>query len=251
MKYGYLGLSATFGVPQRSDFMQDSDWLNSTTRQWVNDDPTEKTNYSEHINHLDKFIDFKVSAGGNIYLPLDITITPFFAYKYEFIRFSASAGYGEYKNYKKGIDKQLFEDKVISYEQEMNCLSFGTNLTVKSIPRTFIGLSFDISPNMTTLTAIDYHYINQGKLGTAYRDTFKKLLQLESNMCAQYCFTKNHSAGINYRLQYIPLSKGNTSSKTIDRNGKFLSDNWVDIGTDSGGTERFIWSLGLNYSFSL
>lgn len=251
MKYGYLGLSATFGVPQRSDFMQDSDWLNSVTKQWLDDEPTERTNFSEHINHLDKFIDFKVRAGGNIYLPLEITLTPFLSYKYEFIRFSASGGYSEYKNYKKGIDKKTFEDKVISYEQEQNSLFLGTNLTVKSIPRTFINLSFEISPKVTTLTAIDYHYINNGKYGTAYRDSFSKLLEIESNMTAQYCFSKNHSAGINYRLQYIPLSKGDTSSKTIDRNGKFLTDNWIEIGTNTGGTERFIWALGLNYSFSL
>ena len=55
IRYISVGLSGTFGVPQRSDFMQDSDWENSITEDWLNDDPKERTAFSEHINHLDKY----------------------------------------------------------------------------------------------------------------------------------------------------------------------------------------------------
>ncbi len=123
----------------------------------------------------------------------------------------------------------------------------GLRLTVDCIPRTAIKLDFDLSPQMTFLTAIDYHY----KRYVAFRDSFKNLFLLESGITAQYCFTKNHSAGIAGRLQYIPLSKGITSSTSIDNEGKITGNTWNAVDDGNGGTERFIRSLALNYSFSL
>ena len=251
MRYGYLGLSGTMGVPQRSDYMQDYDWRNSVVDAWKNDDPTEKTNFSEHINHLDKYITFSASLGGNIYLPLEFKISPRATYKYEFIRFTGSYGYSDYKE--SNHEKKDFTGKVISYEQEINSLLLGTNIKIGIIPRTAIDLNFDISPNLTFLNAIDYHYVNSalGKYGTAYLDSFKNIMQMEAGANAQYCFSKNHSAGLCYKIQYIPRVQGETSSRVIDKNGEFLTDNWLPIGSGGGGTERFIWFLCLNYSFSL
>lgn len=255
IKYVNLGLSGSFAVPQRSDFMQDYDWLNSVGgadglhTDWLNDDPTEKTNFSEHINHLDKYMVFQAYLGGNIYLPLEFKLSPRITYQYEFIRFSSSNGYSKYKSNNFQIKK--FEGKVISYEQEINSVLLGLNARVGIIPRTKIDLSFDISPNLTFLNAIDYHYINQTKYGTAFLDSFHNIMMIMSEANAQYSFSKNHSIGVNYKLQFIPGSQGKTSTKTIDKNGKFLTDNWISLQSGGGGTERFIWSLGLNYSFSL
>ena len=244
-RFMYIGLSGTFAVPQRSGFMQDYDWLNSLTSGWKDDDPTEQTNFSEHINMLEKFIDFRINGGGNLYLPFDIKLTPYLSYKYEFIRLTASGGYTEYKQY--NYMKQTITGKVISYEQELNTLLLGLKLYVGCIPRATIRLNFDISPKMTFLTATDYHYIRN----IAFRDSFKNLLLIESGITAQYCFTKNHSAGFAGRLQYIPLSKGTTSSTGIDKDGKITGGAGNAVNGENGGTERFIWSLALNYSFSL
>ena len=255
-KYLALGFDGSFAVPQRTDFMQDYDWLNSVGNtinqpQWMDDDPTELTNFSEHINHLDKFISFKMRLGGNIYLPAEITITPRLTYNYEFIRFTGSGGYSTYKWY--DFEIKPFEGKVISYEQELNSILFGLNLNIKTIPRTDISMSFDISPKFTTLTAIDYHFKSQtlGFYGSAFRDQFSKLIMMDSGMKAQYCFSKNHSAGISGRLQYIPVSKGITSGKAINRKGELSTDDWTIFSDTNGGTQRFIWALALNYSFSL
>ena len=245
IRYLHLGLQTKFGVGQRSDFMQDYDWLNSVTPAWQDEDPAENTNFSEHINKLDKAVDFKISAGGNLYLPLEMQLTPYLSYKYEFIRFTATGGYSEYKQ--NNYEKKQFEGNVISYEQEINTLLLGLNFQAKGIPRTRIMMDFAISPYLTSLKATDYHYLRN----TAFRDSFKNLLQIESDLCAQYCFTKNHAAGIYGRIQYIPLSQGTTAYTSIDKQGNFLSDNWTDDESGFGGTERFIWSLGLNYSFSL
>lgn len=252
IKYIYLGLSGTAAVPQRSDLMQDYDWENglSSYPYWINDDPTEYTKFSEHINTLDKYVTFKISLGGNVYLPAKITLTPHLAYQYEFIGFTASGGYGEYKNDSKAITRKTFNGKVISYVQEANSVFLGLKLSVDCIPRTTIRLNFDISPKLTFLNAIDYHYINRVSSGTAYKDSFKNLLQIETDATIQYRFTKNHSTGIYGKIQYIPLSKGQTTSRLIDKDGNFTSSEWLESPSE-GGTERYIWSLGLNYSFSL
>lgn len=245
IKYISLGLSTSFAVPQRSDFMQDSDWQNSTTQGWTTADPTERTDFSEHVNNLEKYLLLSVSAGGNIYLPCKITLIPYIAYQYEFIKFSGNEGYGIYK--KNEFVPTGFNGKVISYEQELNSVYFGLKARLKCIPKTLINLNFGISPKMASLNAIDCHFTT----GFAYNDKIKNLFVIISDLSAQYTFTKNHSAGFSGKLQYIPLSKGDTFQRKIDSSGKFLSDDWRQIGINSGGTDRFIWSLSLNYSFSL
>ena len=248
IKYLSVGLSASFAVPQRSDFMQDSDWQNSTTTkypEWRDDDPTERTDFSEHINDLDKYISFTVSAGGNLYLPFKITLTPYVAYQYEFIKFLGHDGYGIYKQ--NNFQPSNYSGKVISYEQELNSVLFGLRTRINCIPRTRINLNFNLSPKMTNISAIDYHFTT----GFAYNDRIKNLLAINSDLSAQYSFTKNHSAGFAGKIQYIPLSKGDTYQGRIDSEGELTSDDWKQIGTDTGGTDRFIWSLSLNYSFSL
>ena len=244
IRYLFIGLEGKLGVPQRSDFMQDYDWLN--TLDWPNEDPSELTNFSEHINNLDKYLDFKAKLGTNIYLPAEIKLSPYIAYQYEFIRFSGTGGYKIYKS--DNWNKADFTGKVISYEQEKASFLLGLLFQINCIPRAVLKLDFDISPKTTALNATDYHYVKY----TAYLDTFKNLFQLESKMTANYCFTKNHSAGLSGRIQYIPLSKGTTYLRTIDSEGNFLDDEWrLPSDGGYGGTERLIWAIGLNYSFSL
>lgn len=246
LRYISLGLNGGVAVPQRSDFMQDYDWLNSVTNKWKDDDPTELTNFSEHVNSLNKFMTFSLNLGGNIYLPAEIKLTPYIAYQYEYIRFTGTNGYSKYKS--NNFEIKSFSGNVISYEQEFISFLLGLGIKVDSIPHVSIKYTFDISPKLTTLNAIDYHY----NRNTAFRDCFKNLLLINSQLIAQYTFTKNHKAGFSGKIQYIPRSKGITYSRTIDREGNFIDNSeWSLINNSFGGTERFIWSIGLNYSFSL
>lgn len=245
IKYISLGFSGSFAVPQRTDLMQDYDWLNSVTIGWKNDDPAELTNFSEHVNHLDKCINFKTKLGGNIILPAKIKITPYLAYQYDFIKFSASEGSGTYKQY--NYDDYSFTGKVISYEQEMHSFLFGLSLAADTIPRTSIKLSFEFSPKMTNLNAIDYHITRS----LAFNDRFQKISLINSDIRLQYRFTENHKAGFSAKLQYIPLAKGNSYQGKIKKSSENLSvEQWESISSYSG-TDRFIWSFGFNYSFSL
>ena len=249
VKYINIGLDGSVGIPVKSGNMQDYDWLNF--RYWPQDPHTELTNYSIHDNYLLKYMTFSVSGGGNIKIPANITITPKLAYYYELISLDGRDGYKRYKS-NNGI-KEDFSGKVISYLQEMNAFLLGFSVTVETLPQAYFYADFFISPFTTLVNALDYHYINSETkgYGTLYWDNCSNIFQLQSHIEAQYKFNKNHSAGLSASLFYIPISNGDTRTKTIDSEGNIISTTWTAPSKNTGGTSRLIWSLGINYSFSL
>lgn len=244
IKYFHLDIDGYFGLPSKSGNMQDYDWLNSVTTKWKNQDPKELTNYSIHDNYLENYIGFSVMGGGNIYLPLEIKITPSIGYQYDYIAFSASNGYATYKA--NNWEKIEFSGAVIAYKQELNAFLAGFSADIKSIPRTYIYADFICSPAMTFLNALDYHY----KKNQLYWDKFTNLWQIKGNLKAQYKFDKYNSAGLSASIQYIPLSKGPNFWKYLKKDGTPYPGNWIKSEV-YGGTQRLIWTMGINYSFSL
>ena len=248
LKYLYTGVTGSFVIPCSSGNMQDYDWLNSTTSKWKNADPTALTNYSNHNNKINKCLRLSIELGGNIYLPADIKITPYIGYQYEYIGFDGSDGYCIYKqdNYKPGT----FTGKVISYSQEMNACLTGVKVSFDKIPRTSISGNFCFSPALTFLNAMDYHYL-KSTYGTAYWDSFSNMWLIQADMNIQYKFNKNHASGISGFIQFIPESRGTTSTSYLGSNGLPSYARWTKSSTENGGTKRLIWGISLNYSFSL
>ena len=249
LKYIYIGIDGSVGVPKKSGNMQDYDWLNY--KYWPKDDPTEITNYSIHENYLLKYMTFSVGGGVNIKLPAKITLTPMMFYYYDFFSFDGKYGY---KTYKEDNWKKInFSGMVISYKQEINDFLLGLAVRVETLPKAFFYADFLASPNNTNLNALDFHYINKNDgTGTAFWDNFSKIWQLQTHAKVQYRFNKYHSAGLTASLQYIPLTKGNTRDKGIDKDGNIIREQeWSAPQINGGGTSRLIWTLGVNYSFSL
>lgn len=248
LKYAYIGLAGKIGFPAESGIMQDYDWLNSTSALWSHESPYELTNYSRHVNKLQKYLMFTVNLGGNIFLPLDIKLTPFISYQYEIIAFDGRDGWRTYKseNYK----VIPFEGKVISYTQETNSVLFGLKFSVNSIPRTSLYGDFFCSPMLSFTNALDYHYV-KSNTGTAYWDKLDFMWNIQADFGIQYRFNKRHSSGISGGIQYIPVGKGVTSIKNLGTNGKPAYGKWSKVSTEYGGSKRLIWTLSLNYSFSL
>lgn len=250
LKYIYLGLDASLALPCRSGNMQDYDWLNSTPPKgfyyWINDPPTELTNYSKHDNELLKYTTLSLGGGVNFRLPAKITLTPMIFYYYEFISFDGKNGYRTYKS--EDWEKFKYSGKVISYKQEINDMLLGLALRVETLSKAYFYADFLISPNKTSLNSLDSHYLKE----TAFWDSFSNIWQLQSNLIAQYNFNKYHSAGLAASLQFIPESKGDTRTKALDEKGNIISNqSWSGPYIDGSGTGRLIWTLGLNYSFSL
>lgn len=242
VRFLHVDIQSSIGFPAQSGFMQDYDWLSTLN-------PTELTNYSKHNNYLAQYISFTAAIGGNIKLPAKITITPMIAYYYEFIALDGKDGYRTYKS--ENWETIAFSGNVISYKQEINDLLLGLALRIETIPRIFIYADFFISPAMTFLNAIDFHYVQTKSI--AYWDRFTNIWQMKSQIILQYNFNTNHSIGINSSIHFIPLSKGRTAQKTIAPDGSLFPGSWSQINPQAscGGTKRFIWTLGINYSFSL
>lgn len=238
LHYIALSLDGSIGIPKVSGVMQDYDWLN-------NNNPTELTNYSKHTNNLNKYINFTANAGGNIYLPAEIKITPKIAYQYEFIALDGTNGFKTYKSDNWKISN--FSGKVISYGQELNAMLTGFSISVDTLPMIHFFADLMFSPKLTFINALDYHYVKS----TVYWDRIINLWQVKAYIEAQYKFNKYHCMGLSTSIQYIPISKGDTRVNDLNSNGKFIPEDWSGAIKNGGGTSRLIWSLGINYSFSL
>lgn len=246
----YAGLTGRFGFPVNCGNMQDYDWLNSTKAAWSYQSPTELTNYSCHDSKISKIFMVMLRVGFNLFLPAEIKLSPYIAYQYDYIGFDSFDGYTIYKsnNYK----TSFLQGKVISYSHEINSILTGFKISFTKIPRTSIDGDFCFSPALTFLNAHDFHYMNvAGGYGTAYWDKFNNAWLIKAHLSIQYRFNNNHSSGISGGIEFMPGAKGVTSYKNLGQNGMPSFGQWNTTSSDSGGTKRFLWTINLNYSFSL
>ena len=257
-RYINIGLDGSFGIPIKTGNMQDYDWLNSICStigypQWEDENnPTQLTNYSKHDNYLEKYISFSARIGVNIFLPAEIKLIPTISYQYEFISFSGKDGYNIYKW--NNWQQKTFSGKVIDYKQELNAMLLGLSINISTIPKAFFTVDFSISPNMTFINAVDFHYLSRNNFypyGKVFWDSFTGLTQIKANITGQYKFNKYHSLGLLTSLTYISISKGDTRIKALTEAGEISKGSWSGAIKNGGGTSRLIWSLGINYSFSL
>ena len=235
-KYAYFNLGAGFGFPSTpSGNMQDYDWLNGT----------ELTNYSIHDNFLNSYRNFFVKFGFNCYLPLNITVTPFVAYNYEYLGFDGFDGYRKYK--KENWQKIEFSGNVISYFQETNAFLVGVKLISPVLFNLKIDGEFLISPYATNINSLDKHYMRQ----IHFIDLMPWSYQLQSSLNLSYSIQKHHKIFVQGFLQYIPVSKGNDFFRDTDENGNYTSTDWTIVKSCQGGTSRFLWQISLGYCFSI
>lgn len=236
-KYAYFNLGAGFGFPSTpSGNIQDYDWLNYDT---------ELTNYSIHDNFLNSYRNFFVKFGFNCYLPLNITVTPFVAYNYEYLGFDSFDGYTEYKQ--DNWQKKECSGNVSSYFQETNAFLVGIKLISPVLFNFKIDGEFLISPYATNINALDKHYMRQ----IHFIDLMPRSYQLQSSLNLSYSIQKHHKIFVQGFLQYIPVSKGNDYIRETDENGNYTSTNWTIVKNVQGGTSRFLWQISLGYCFSI
>ena len=246
-KYAYFNLGAGFGFPSTpSGNIQDYDWLNCSDFGFPEQYGTELTNYSIHDNFLNSYRNFFVKFGFNCYLPLNITVTSFVAYNYEYLGFDSFDGYTAYKvdNWQK--DEEL-SGSVASYFQETNAFLVGIKLISPVLFNFKIDGEFLISPYATNINALDKHYMRQ----IHFIDLMPRSYQLQSSLNLSYSIHKHHKVFVQGFLQYIPVSKGNDYIRETDENGNYTSTNWTIVKNVQGGTSRFLWQISLGYCFSI
>ena len=254
-RYGYLSLNGKLGISNSNGVIEDYDWLNSvagdgTYIAWLSEPATELTNYSHHINILQNYYDFSIFAGGNIYLPQSITITPFLGFYYDFIEMDAQDGYTQYKwdNWEK-ID---MSGRGIKYKQEANAFMLGLNVIVNTLPLFTFESSYRISPKLFVINDIDYHY-NRNLVFYDYMESafafetkqnvFFKLAQKKSS-------NVDNSLGLSFFLHYVKYTGGRTSQAYMNSSGVIIA-NTLTKNIGYAGTSRFLWSLSLVYQMRI
>ncbi|MCQ2590749.1 MAG: omptin family outer membrane protease [Treponema sp.] len=224
--YKYLHFSAAgkVAIPVESGFMQDYDWLNSLGGPngyyplWKNDDPTEITNYSKHTNIIEKYYNFSILLGGNIYIPnTSIVISPFAAYEYWFISFNAKDGYRKYKS-ENWVQKN-FSGSVISYKQEYNSALFGLETSAQLTENLMIKGTFAISPLLCFNNSLDNHIATS----SYYLDIIKNAMEYKAKVKLLYKTNEHTAIGFSTGIQLIPETRG-YDYNPIFYNGKMYVD---------------------------
>lgn len=246
-KYSFVKTTGFFGIPKSSGVIQDYDWLFYSP---------ELTNYSYHNNYLSSYYGITIAAGANFFIPIiNLRLSPFVAYQYEYLGMNGSDGYRQYKN--ENWEKKEFSGKIISYFHEINSFLLGLDFEVPVFSLFGFSGSFSISPNATFIQALDFHYINQKdnyghSYGTVYLDTLKNAFQLQADATIYANINRHNKLSVSCFVQYIPTAKGNDYYKFITTDGIYInpSDKWIQTGTNNAGTSRFLYKINLGYTYS-
>ena len=246
-KYSFVKTTGFFGIPKSSGVMQDYDWLFYSP---------ELTNYSYHNNYLSSYYGITIAAGANFFIPIiNLRLSPFVAYQYEYLGMNGSDGYRQYKN--ENWEKKEFSGKIISYFHEINSFLLGLDFEVPVFSLFGFSGSFSISPNATFIQALDFHYINQKdnyghSYGTVYLDTLNNAFQLQADATIYANINRHNKLSVSCFVQYIPTAKGNDYYKFITTDGIYINpgDKWIQTGTNNAGTSRFLYKINLGYTYS-
>lgn len=241
-KYSFVKTTGFFGIPKSSGVMQDYDWMFYSP---------ELTNYSYHNNYLSSYYGITIAAGANFFIPIiNLRLSPFVAYQYEYLGMNGSDGYRQYKN--ENWEKKEFSGKIISYFHEINSFLLGLDFEVPVFSLFGISGSFSISPNATFIQALDFHYINRHSYGTVYLDTLNNAFQLQADATIYANINRHNKLSVSCFVQYIPTAKGNDYYKFITTDGIYINpdDKWIQTGTNNAGTSRFLYKINLGYTYS-
>lgn len=246
-KYSFVKTTGFFGIPKSSGVIQDYDWLFYSP---------ELTNYSYHNNYLSSYYGITIAAGANFFIPIiNLRLSPFVAYQYEYLGMNGSDGYRQYKN--ENWEKKEFSGKIISYFHEINSFLLGLDFEVPVFSLFGFSGSFSISPNATFIQALDFHYINQKdnyghSYGTVYLDTLNNAFQLQADATIYANINRHNKLSVSCFVQYIPTAKGNDYYKFITTDGIYINpgDKWIQTGTNNAGTSRFLYKINLGYTYS-
>lgn len=240
-KYFNINFSYLQGKSSISGFMQDYDWLNPFTQKWINDPSDELTNYSKHTNTLNAYSKFLVGGGIIFHLLGKITLIPAFKLNSEFIKLTGSNGFKDYKSDNHEI-KRMYGD-IISYQQQLTSLLFGSELKIECIPYTLIQLNFYGA--FTNLEAYDSHIFRK----VLFNDKIYGFFSLESSAKIYFLWQEKYGIGLKGSIQYFPEVFGADWSNSIDAQGVWEIAENAKFGQEYGGSSRFLWQLGLTAFF--
>lgn len=241
-KYFISDFSFCIGLPSKSGYMQDYDWLSIYTDYL--------TNYSIHDNKITKnyYLNFKLGA----YIPLlseKIILQPMTGIKYDRIKFSAFDGYYQYVSdpenstipWTSNIPKMEMTGELIRYEVESFFIDFSFKFTWNI--NSFVSFSTTISALPTIfITALDNHI----ERNTYFLDhNMKGAVDFFASTEFDFYFTKKQAITIQGHFEYLPLVSGKSYSKSSYSSSYSLS------ASSLGGYSKTQWGFSLGWKFKI
>lgn len=235
--FNYVNFKINFiqGISGASGYMKDYDWLNFL--YWPTDDENEITNYSIHSNTLNNYSKMNFELSGNIPILGKILIIPIFGIAEEFIKFTGSDGYCEYK--KNNWKRYNFDGDVISYQQTTEGWYVGLGIQVLTLPFADFYIDFKASP-LANIEALDNHLARETI--TIFNDKLYSAIDFEWNAKAYFMIRDFIGVGIRANFEYIPMVYG----------ADWCYQLWGwNKAEELGSSTRFLWNIQGGVTFKL
>lgn len=251
---GWKGIGVTGyvsgAVSSKCGTMADSDWLNVQYSELSN--YQYKTNYSESDNYVDSCINAGVQAGYTFNLPYHFSITPFAAFDFEHIAFTAKGGnawYGTQSNstyyypYNDASHQYTYnwddDEKVIGYERYTYIPWIGLSAGYKFDFGLSLSASFQTAPYVYCESQDD-HYLT----GNVYVDA------CSDNFCAfKYAFSASYRINrwntVNLDISYFLLNT--ITGKSYQK----VNNTYVLLSEQDGGADEQYFSAGLSWKITI
>lgn len=258
LKQFFVETGLKFGVSGETGQMMDSDWLNAQTTSKKAAGHDYKTCYSEHDNHLDYDINFKIKSGFEFKIFEIFGIKPSFSYDYQNIKFTGKNGkgfygygkdqnfYNENKYYAAYDDTanqyvKEFSGRVITYQRELSLLWLGSDFSV-DLPLHFsLTAGFFFAPYVYAVS-YDCHLTKNEDYADLTKGSFSAF---KWNLGAEYKLNDRHSFSIIASWFRMNELRGENYEKESSKSS-FKKSSAVD-----GGAGARYFDLCFSYRFKL
>lgn len=244
------------GLPLKTGSMLDSDWQNVSLKNAQ--DVQYKTNYSQSDNYLAFDTRFGFKTGYSVPVAAYLALSPFAAFSYEHIQFTAKNGTAWYGKRLEGGYWAPYSDEehrtvqsfkgmnVIAYEREAYYVWLGLDASL-ALPKGFLlNTGFSLAPYLYAVS-YDNHLL---RYDTGYDCDFADVTPgcfaaFDWSFSVAYTFCKKHAVCLGAHYFYMRVLRGTDYQKKNTESAYNISTE-----ADGGAGARYL-EVTLSYTFSL
>lgn len=245
-------------VPLNCGIMTDSDWRNNEKLS-LDTSYDYKTHYSEHTSVLKYDFEFRAKAGWDFKFAKKFKIMPTLGISYSKIKLAGKDGWVNYgysisnpgydyppfypfdDEEESHVKKDSLSGDVIYYTRENTSFFVGLNFAFLPVENLLLAVGFEAMPFTYTFN-LDNHLLTSTDFVDICQGSFK---EFKITARAEYCFTKNLSAALNFAYDRLILLTGTNYSKDASE-AYYNKSPYVYGGADSSALE---FSLSCRYKF--
>jgi outer membrane protease len=228
--YANLGVKA--GIPAKTGFMEDRDWMSANNQL---------SHFSKHDNNTKSTFFLDASLGFSVPLFDSLIITPVLGFHYMYYRWIARDGYYQYAEnggiWDESLKKKAVFGSAVGYSQDWFLFSLGISLKYPFLERFLLEGSFLFSP-LIYIAATDDHYLTK----TRFYDESKGGYMLEPALILTFSFNRRIKLNLKASYRYIRDSQGYSYAYDSESNAY--------KGASLAGAEYEMWDAGINFIYS-